>query len=115
MFLWAASLSRCPKNKADATERVPPPVGIGCGFFEGPCFIVAEYADKNGRRSVFVEALKSGRRIRVVSEVRTELALVFVKAHGLSYSERARQPGVSAPAIAKAISRKENQFVNKVP
>ncbi len=60
------------------------------------------------KESIHLEALQSGSRLRVVSRLRSKLALLLVKKHGLSMAESARQLGVSTAAIAKIISRNQN-------
>lgn len=57
------------------------------------------------KRSISREALKSGSRLGEVSKVRSELALLLVKEHGLTLAESARQLGVCTSAITKIIMR----------
>lgn len=57
------------------------------------------------KRSIGLEALQSGSRLRVVSKLRSEIAVLLVKEYGLSLAESARLLGVSTSAIAKIITR----------
>jgi hypothetical protein len=57
------------------------------------------------KENISVKALKAGNRRWEISKVRHQLAQVFVDQYGLSLTETGRQLGVSAAAIAKAISR----------
>lgn len=59
------------------------------------------------KQSIPLEALQGGSRLRAVSKLRSELALLLVKEQGLSMAESARQLGVSTAAIAKIISRNQ--------
>ena len=58
------------------------------------------------QRKVSIMALKSGSRLREVTQIRSQLAEKLVKEYGLSLAETARQLGVTTPAIANAIRRK---------
>jgi len=52
------------------------------------------------------EALKNGSRLRLASEIRSEISGVPTQEHGLTFSESAGLSGVSASAVAKRIMRK---------
>jgi len=62
-------------------------------------------ADICEKRSIAVQALQNGSRVRSVSKVRSELSWILVNEQGLSFAETARQLGVSTSAIAKCIDR----------
>jgi len=64
------------------------------------------------KEKVSVEALKSGSRRQKVSAVRSQLAKKLVEEWGCSLTETGRRLGVSPSAIAKTLSRADNNKSN---
>lgn len=61
------------------------------------------------KENISVQALKAGNRRREISKVRHQLTKALTDRLGLSLAETGRQLGVSAAAVAKALSRKGKQ------